>query len=74
MKYDIYQSAKAVIWQEGDGESSIGEPALLVSVYDGIFTIKQGGEEVNINYETIPELIRLLRDIRKERLVETPDA
>lgn len=58
---------KAVIWQEGDGESSIGEPALLVSAYSDVFTLKQGACEVNINYETIPELIRLLRDIRKER-------
>ena len=64
---------KAVIWQEGDGETSIGEPALLVSVYSDIFTLRQGAEGVNINYETIPDLLKMLRRLHKEHNAEAPE-
>lgn len=72
MTHDLTKTSKAVIWQEGNGETTFGEPALLVSVYSDIFTIKQGGGEVNINYETIPEMIRLLRTIHPVKTGPTP--
>lgn len=50
-----------VIWQED--EEGIPEKAILVTNYagSGLIEIKQGDAEINVNYESIPELIRAMK-------------
>jgi len=50
-----------VIWQED--EEGIPEKAILVTNYDGsgLVEIKQGDSEINVNYESIPELIKAMK-------------
>lgn len=53
-----------ILWQTGP-HNGVAEPALLIKKYIGTFEISQGGDhELIVNYETIPELIRLLRKIQ----------
>ena len=53
-----------VIWQE-DGEG-IPEKAILVTNYagSGLIEIKQGQSEIMVNYESIPELIRVMKTVK----------
>lgn len=66
MAKTISVSAKTakVIYQEGE-ESCPGEPALLVEVYSDTVSITQDTECININVQTIPELIKQLRAIQQ---------
>ena len=50
-----------VIWQED--EEGIPEKAILVTNYygSGLVEIKQGDSEINVNYESIPELIKAMK-------------
>ncbi len=67
---DIHASSiKSVIWQDGDGDFCIGEPAIVVSRYqDGMVGLKQGNNEVLINRSTLLTLARELRRLEKELL------
>lgn len=50
-----------VIWQED--EEGIPEKAILVTNFygSGLIEIKQGESEINVNYESIPELIKAMK-------------
>jgi len=52
-----------VIWQED--EEGIPEKAILVtkSPLGGVIEIKQGYAEINVNYESIPELMKAMKAV-----------
>lgn len=58
---------RSVIWQEG-GDVGIGEPAIVVKYWEGsdLFELKQKENEILVNPETIPDLIKVLRELHKE--------
>lgn len=53
-----------VIWQED--EEGIPEKAILVtnSPGSGMIEIKQGESEINVIYESIPELIKAMKAVK----------
>ena len=53
-----------VIWQED--EEGIPEKAILVTNFSGsgLIEIKQGDAEINVNYESIPELIKAVKTVK----------
>lgn len=53
-----------VIWQED--EEGIPEKAILVTNYEGggLIEIKQGNSEINVNHESIPELIKVMKTVK----------
>ena len=53
-----------VIWQED--EEGIPEKAILVTNFSGsgLIEIKQGDAEINVNYESIPELIKAVNTVK----------
>ena len=56
-----------VIWQED--EEGIPEKAILVTNFygSGLIEIKQGESEINVNYESIPELIKAMKAVKGMR-------
>jgi hypothetical protein len=58
-----------VVWQEKSWDNERPEePALLINEYMDMFTIEQHDRYVNVNYETIDELIRILKGLKKKNL------
>lgn len=55
------------IWQScGDGEG-VPESAINIRDYTNrMLEIRQGDDEIVINYETLPELIKVLRHFQKK--------
>ena len=53
-----------IIWQED--EEGIPEKAILVTNYEGssLIEIKQGDSEINVNYESIQELIKAIKTVK----------
>lgn len=53
-----------VIWQ--DDEEGMPEKAILVTNFSGsgLIEIKQGNSEINVNYESIPELMRAMKAVK----------
>ena len=53
-----------IIWQ--DDEEGISEKAILVTNFygSGLIEIKQGESEINVNYESIPELIKAMKAVK----------
>lgn len=57
---------KSVIWQNGDDDLCIGEPAIVVKQYaDGLVELKQGVNEVLVNRSSLTALARELRRLEK---------
>lgn len=55
-----------IIWQK-IGEEGIAEPALSIRNYPGgIIEIQQDKQEIVLNKETLPELIKILKLYQKE--------
>lgn len=54
-----------VIWQEV--EDGVGEPALLIEPFHDCLQISQAGSVINLNYESVDELCKLLKRIKKEQ-------
>lgn len=52
-----------IIWQDGP-EDGIGENAIMIESYSGVVAIQQNSSSININYETIDELCKLLKKIK----------
>jgi hypothetical protein len=51
------------LWQEV--EDGLGEPAIVVELYsDGMVCLTQEGRDININYESIDELCKLLKKLK----------
>ena len=53
-----------VIWQED--EEGIPEKAILVTNFSGsgLIEIKQGDAEINVNYESIPKLMKVMKAMK----------
>lgn len=54
---------QCVIWQAGDDDMQIGEPAIVLKQYEnsnGMVEIKQGDNEVMVNASTLRALARKL--------------
>ena len=53
-----------LIWQED--EEGIPEKAILVTNYEGggMIEIKQGDSEIIVNYESVPELIKVMKTVK----------
>lgn len=68
MKVEHIRKEAFVIWQEGEEEHLVGEPALLIEAYSDIFSIQQEDRSININYDSIDGLIKLLKQIKKNNL------
>lgn len=61
-------SKHAVVWQTGNDDNPVPEPALTLCQYSGpMILLKQEGSEILINTETIPELIKILKKFSKEK-------
>lgn len=56
-----------ILWQENK-EIGVGEPALLFDLYSDIINIQQDENSINLNYDSIDEFIKLLKQIKKKRL------
>ncbi len=56
-----------LIWQED--EEGIPEKAILVTNYEGggMIEIKQGDAEIFVNYESVPELIKVMKTVKGMR-------
>ncbi len=61
MIYTVSNEHAQVIWQ--DDEEGIPEKAILVTNFSGsgLIEIKQGDAEINVNYESIPELMKAMK-------------
>ena len=53
-----------VVWQTADED--VPEKAILVTNYDtsGVIEIKQGTAEILVNHESVPELIKAMKDVK----------
>jgi hypothetical protein len=56
-----------IIWQNVSEDLGVSEAALLVEKYSDVITITQEGRHININYETIDEVVKLLKQLKKDR-------
>ena len=67
MIYTVSNEHAQVIWQ--DDEEGIPEKAILVTNFSGsgLIEIKQGDAEINVNYESIPELIKAMKAVKGMR-------
>ena len=56
-----------IIWQ--NDEEGIPEKAILVTNYEGsgLIEIKQGQSEIMVNYESIPELMKVMKAVKGMR-------
>jgi hypothetical protein len=57
---------RAMIYQTGNEETTVPEPALIVSRYSDIIEIQQEDKTINLNPETVPELVQVLKAAAKE--------
>lgn len=54
-----------VLYQTADDDLGIAEPAITASVDNGgLIILNQEGRDLLVNAATVPELIRMLRDLR----------
>lgn len=53
-----------IIWQEV--EDGVGEPALLFEPFNDCLQVSQAGAVINVNYQSIDELCKLLKKLKKE--------
>ena len=67
MLEELTKFSKAILHQEAE-EDLPAEPAILLSVYNGVFTLCQEGREIVINYETIPDLIKGIKLAKQEAI------
>lgn len=58
----VESAAAQVVWQE-ESESEAPEQAILVTAYGGskLIELKQCENEVVVNYESVPDLIKALK-------------
>ena len=60
----VANSHTQVVWQKDD--EGAPEKAILVTNYDtsGVIEIKQGTAEILVNHESVPELIKAMKDVK----------
>lgn len=59
-----------IFWQQGSEDCSIGEPAICVEVFSDCICITQNDQDINLNYDTIPDLVKHLNMLYREHLRE----
>jgi len=59
----LYSKNAQIIWQT-PGEDNVPEPAIVVEAYMGSFSLTQEGRSISINYESIKDLIKVLKDLK----------
>lgn len=59
--HEINGRKEHIIWQGCTDGENVPETALLISAWSDTITIKQGADEIGINYETIEEFRRVLK-------------
>ena len=52
-----------LIWQNVN--EGIPEPALLITPYIGCIQIEQADQMININYETVNELCKVIKNLKE---------
>jgi hypothetical protein len=57
---------RAIIYQTCNPEATVPEPALVVSRYSDVIEIQQEDRTINLNPETVPELVKVLKAAAKE--------
>lgn len=64
MIYTVSNKHAQIIWQDDD--EGIPEKAILVTNYadSALIEIKQGQSEIMVNYESIPELIKVMKTVK----------
>lgn len=63
---DTTKDGSVILWQT-DPEDAIAEPALLIEPYSDTIRIGQKEQAINVNYESVDELIKVLRNMLKNR-------
>lgn len=58
----LEKSKVVIIWQCGNEDAPVAEPALRVQFYSDSIEIKQEGDAILINYETVDALIKVLKE------------
>ncbi len=58
-----------VMWQTQ--EDGAPEPAILIERYSTSFTIQQEDNRISMNYESIPELIKILKQAHAEYVAQS---
>lgn len=54
-----------IIWQE-DPEDGVAEKPIVVEEYHDVILLSQNGESINLNFHTIPEFIKVLKQCQKK--------
>ena len=52
-----------IIWQ--NNPDGVGEPALLIETYNDVFSITQEDRFIQINYSTVKELCRIMKQLKE---------
>lgn len=55
-----------IYWQQGDGDMTIGEPAILVEVFLDCISLEQEGNVIRLNFETLPDLAKHFNKIFRQ--------
>jgi hypothetical protein len=55
-----------IIWQE-DPNDGVAESAILVEAYSDIISFQQNDSSININYESVDEICKLLKKLKTEK-------
>lgn len=63
---DTAKEGAVILWQT-DPEDAIAEPALLIESFSDAIRIGQKDQVINLNYESIDELIKVLRNLKKSK-------
>ena len=60
----VANSHTQVVWQKDD--EGAPEKAILVTNYEtsGVIEIKQGTAEILVNHESVPELVKAMKDVK----------
>lgn len=64
MSYENAGKNAIIMWQSNE-ENGVGEPALLIESYIGCFQITQDDQKININYESIKDLCKILKQLKE---------
>lgn len=63
MNKQVYKDAH-ILWQK-DPEDGVAEKPILVEVYNDLLCISQEDNSVNLNYDSIDELCKLLKKLKQ---------
>jgi hypothetical protein len=62
---DTAREGSIVLWQQSADEIP-GEPALLIEPYSDTIRISQEDNAINLNYESVDEFIKVLRNMKNQ--------